>query len=274
MDIGSADTALTRALHEGVEHLSHHQSAALLARLRVLTAKADALTLALVGRVDADGTYALDGALSAGGWLRAFAHQTPGEAARTVRTARTLRSGVLPNTAAALAAGAISGAHAAVIADGVKDAPAGAVALIEPEAVAYACEGDVRATANLMRAFQQALDPDQADEKALRRYERAGVTFCPLLGGGFAVSGTADETTGATIVAAIHAAAPLTKGDQRSSARRRLDGLHRLARHWLDTATPDGDTADPTARRTSRSRARLVVTLDAAGLTGTHPGAP
>ncbi len=179
VDVASADTALTRALHDGVEHLGHDQLTALLGQLRVLTAKADALTLALVGRVDADGSYALDGALTAGGWLRAVAHQTPGQAARTVRTARTLRSGVLPNTTAALAAGAISGRHAAVIADGVKDAPAGAVALIEPEAVSYACEGDVRATAHLMRAFGQALDPDQADEKALRRYERAGVTFSP-----------------------------------------------------------------------------------------------
>ena len=273
MGVASADTALTRALHEGVEHLSHDESTALLAQLRGLTAKAEALTLALVGRVDADGTYALDGALSAGAWVRAFGHQTPGEAARTVRTARTLRSGVLPNTTAALAAGAISGRHAAVIADGVKGAAAGAVALIEPEAVAFACEGDVRATANLMRAFQEALDPDKADEKALRRYELAGVTFSPLLDGGFAISGTADETTGAAIVAAMDAAAPLTKGDQRSSARRRLDGLHSLARHWLDTAVPEGATADLTARRTSRSRARLVVTLDAAGLAGqTSPG--
>ncbi len=78
MDVAAADTALTRALHEGVEHLGHDQSAALLDQLRVLTAKADALTLALVGRVDADGTYALDGALTAGAWLRAIGHQSPG----------------------------------------------------------------------------------------------------------------------------------------------------------------------------------------------------
>ena len=117
---------------------------------------------------------------------------------------------LLPNTAAALAAGAISGRHAAVIADGVKDAPAGAVALIEPEVVAAAAEGDVRATANIMRAFGQALDPDKADAKALRRYERAGITFSPMLDGGFAITGTADETTGAAIIAAIDTAAPLT----------------------------------------------------------------
>src|SRR6478735_4415036 len=152
--VASADTALTAALRDGVEHLTHDQSSALLTQLRALTAKADALTLAVVGKVEADGTHAYDGCLSATSWVKAVGHQTSAEAARTVRTARTLRSGVLPNTVAALTAGAITGRHAAVIADAVKDAPAGAIALIEPEAVATAAEGDVAATANVMRRFQ------------------------------------------------------------------------------------------------------------------------
>ena len=194
----------------------------------------------MVGKVDADGTHAYDGCLSTGAWVRALGHQTMAEAARTVRTARTLRSGVLPNTSAALAAGAITGRHAAVIADAVKDAPAGAIALIEPEAVSVACEGDVAATANVMRAFTHALDPDTADERALQRYERAGITISPLLDGGFAITGTADETTGAAIVAAIDAASPLVTGDTRTAARRRLDGLHQICQHWLDTSNPRG----------------------------------
>ena len=127
--------------------------------------------LAVVGKVDADGTHTYDECLTTGAWVKAVCHQSSGEAARTVRTARALRSGVLPNTVAALAAGALTGRHAAVIADGVKGAPAGA----------------------------------------------------------------ADETTGAAVTAAIDAASPLVTGDQRTAARRRLDGLHRicleLARH-------------------------------------------
>jgi hypothetical protein len=324
--VATADTALTTALRDGVEHLTHDQSSALLGQLRTLAGKVDALTLALVGKVDADGTHTYDGCLTTGAWVRAVGHQTLAEAARTVRTARTLRTGVLPNTSAALAAGAISGRHAAVIADGVKDAPAGAVALIEPEAVATAAEGDVAATANLMRGFQHALDPDKADERALKRYERAGITLSPLLDGGFSFAGTADETTGAAVKAALEAASELTTGDTRTAARRRLDGLHRICLHWLDndpsnpdtsnpdtsdsadpscpdsgdsSASPDspgsgdsgdssnadsagtaadssgtaGRTGDPTARRTSKSRARLIVTLDAHGLLGhTSPG--
>jgi hypothetical protein len=49
-DVASADSALTRALTHGVEHLTHDQSTALLGQLRALTAKADALTLAVSGR--------------------------------------------------------------------------------------------------------------------------------------------------------------------------------------------------------------------------------
>ncbi len=263
--VTTARTLLADALSEGVEHLGHDDTTRLVGELTALSAQVDALILALVGKVDADGTHTYDGCLTTGAWVRATARQTPGDAERTVRTARTLRSGVLPNTTAALAAGAISGRHAAVIADAVKDAPAGAVELIEPEAVALAADGDVRATANLMRAFTHALDPDAADERALRRYERAGITISPLLDGGFTTSGTMDETTGAAIKAAIDAASPLVTGDTRTAARRRLDGLHAICRHWLDTSEPEPDL---TSRRTSKSRAQLVVTVDHDGLAG------
>ena len=43
-----------------------------------------------------------------------------------------------------------------------------------------------------MRAFQHALDPEKADEAALRRYERAGITLAATLSGTFAIHGTAD----------------------------------------------------------------------------------
>ena len=218
-----------------------------------------------MGEIDARGSYSLDGALTAGSWLRAVAQHTPGQAARTVRTARTLRSGVLPNTSAALAAGDITGAHAAVIADGVKDAPAGAVALIEPEAVAVSVDGDVRATADVMRRFQNALDADAADEAAVRRYDRAGFTLSPTLSGTSVFSGTADESTAAIIAAAVHAAGPPVRGDTRTPARRRLDALADICRHWLDR--PDeGGTA---CGRTGRRRTQLIVTIDPDGLRAT-----
>jgi hypothetical protein len=262
--VRAADDALADALRDpcGVAGLSHEELTDVVSTLSRIKARSDAPLLAAVGEVDARGTYSLDGALTAGSWLRAVAQHTPGQAARTVRTARTLRSGVLPNTSAALAAGDITGAHAAVIADGVKDAPAGAVALIEAEAVAASVEGDVRATADVMRRFQNALDPDAADEAAVRRYDRAGFTLSPTLGGTSVFSGTADESTAAVIAAAVNAAGPPMRGDTRTPARRRLDALADICQHWLDRP----DEVGAASGRTSRRRTQLIVTIDPDGL--------
>ena len=120
--LAAARTALCRPVRDGVEDLSQDECAALMSQLRATAAQVDALTLAVLGKVDADGIFALDGAVTAGSWMRAVSHATPAEAARAVRTARALRSGQLPNTTAALSAGAISGRHASVIADGVTGA--------------------------------------------------------------------------------------------------------------------------------------------------------
>jgi hypothetical protein len=217
-------------------------------------ARLDAVLHEAVGEVDARGSHVYDAALTAGAWLRQVARLTPAEATGLVRTARALRSGTLPATRAALAAGDISADHARVIARGVTDAPAGAVALIEPEALHAALTADVRATAAVMRAFTHALDPDGADAAALARYHRAGLTLTPTLDGSMAITGTADEVTGATIATAVDLASPLTTDDNRTAARRRLDGLADICRRYL---------ADPDApRRGGGGHAHLIVTLD------------
>jgi Domain of unknown function (DUF222) len=153
-----------------------------------------------------------------------------------------------------------------VIADGVNGAPDGAVFLIEPEAVAASVEGDVRATAGVMRRFQNALDPDAADEAAVRRYDRAGFTLSPTLGGSSVFSGTADESTAAVIAAALHAAGPPVRGDTRAPARRRLDALADICRHWLDRPDETGAANG----RTGRRRTQLIVTIDPDGLRTPH----
>jgi hypothetical protein len=159
-----------------------------------------------------------------------------------------------------------------VIAAGVAAAPAGAVALIEPEALEVARAADVRAVAALMRRFGHALDPDAADAAALARWERRGLTLPATLDGSVALRGTADEVSGATIATAVDLASPLLAGDTRTAAQRRLDGLTEICRRYL---------ADPAApRRGGGGRPHLIVTVDAAGLpgepapAGSPPGSP
>ena len=94
--------------------------------VRAEQARLESVLLTVVGEVDARGTFVHDGALSRGCLV---ADGDPGHRRggrrQSVRTARTLRSGVLPGTAAALAAGEISGRHAQHIADGIHTTPPG-----------------------------------------------------------------------------------------------------------------------------------------------------
>ena len=106
-----------------------------------------------------------------------------------------------------------------------------------------------------MRAFQHALDPDSADAAAVRRYDRAGVTFCATLDGTVSISGSADPVSGSLLATAVDTAAPLVAGDTRTAARRRLDGLADICRAYL--AHPD------TGRAGRGGHPHLIVTLDA-----------
>jgi len=254
----AAVSALVEAVRGGELRFAGHQELCeLLREVRGLQARLDYVGLAAVRQVDARRSFLDDGALSAGAWARMHTRMTPAEASAAVRTARALGSGELPATGAALAAGVIDPAHVRVIAAGVAGAPAGAAALIEHEALAVAAVADPRAVATVMARFAHALDPDAADAAALARYDRRGLTLCPLPDGSVHIRGLADEVTGALLMTAISAASPPAPGETRSPAQRRLDGLGELARHYL---------AHPDAPRSGGGHAHLIVTLEASSL--------
>ena len=249
-----------------VRDLCHEELAGLAGAVRAEQARLESVLLTVIGEVDARGTFVHDGALSAGAWLRMVTRATPGEAAASVRTARTLRSGVLPGTAAALAAGEISGRHAQHIADGMADAPPGAVEAFEPEVLEVARAADVRSVAAVMTAFGHALDPDAADAAALRRIERRGITFATTLDGTLAIRGTADEVSGSVLATAVAAATPPVTGDTRTPAQIRLDGLVEICKRYLEG--PDAPTR-------GGGHPHVLVTVDqhTLGATG-HTGQP
>lgn len=242
----------------GVRDVCHDDLTALVIAARRAEARLESVLTTVVGEVDARGSHVHEGALTAGAWLRRHTRSTPSEATATVRTARTLRSGVLPETAQAFAEGSISARHVQVIAAGVADAPAGAVPLIEPTAVDAARQADVRAVGGVMRQFQHAFDRERADELALRRYERRGLTLTPTLDGSTAIRGNADEESGAVIATAVNAASPLVKGDRRTAAQRRLDGLAGICRRFL------GSSDAPQAA--GGGHPHVIVTTDQAGI--------
>lgn len=254
----ATDDLVTRLSNGAARDLSHEELGDLVVAARRVQARLESVVLAAVAEVDARRSHVHDGALTAGAWLRMLTRATPAEAAATVRTGRVLRSGVLPGTAAALAAGDISARHVQVIADAAIDAPAGALGLIEPEALDVARTADVRAVAGVMRQFRHALDPDGADEAALRRFERRGLSWAPTLDGSMALSGLADEVSGSTIATAIDAASPLVPGDRRSPAQRHLDGLVTISKRFLEA--PDAP------RRGHGGHPHVIVTTDATAM--------
>lgn len=250
---GALATAVERAAAGGFRELCHDDLSRLVGDLRAAQAQVESVLLSAVREVDTRGSFVVDGALTPAAWLRAHTRLQPRTAAAAVRTARALHSGELPLTAAALARGEIAPEQAREIASIVERVPAGTVQHIESDIVEVAKVADVRAVASVMRALEHAIDPDKADEDALRRFDRRGLAASSTLDGMVAGRFVADELNGAVILEALDAAGPPVAGDTRSSAQRRLDALADVCRRFL---------ASPDAPMSGGGHAHLIVTID------------
>ncbi len=259
---GAVDELVEAVRAGDLQAADHDRLTAELQAARALAARLEWFSLQVVREVDIRGTYVLDAALTPAAWLRHRARMSPGEAKTTVRTARALGAGALDATSAALAGGEIDPAHARLIATQTADAPAGAVALIEPEALKVARTTDPRAVAGVMRQFNHALYPDRVDEAAVRRYEQRGVSLATTLDGMVAGSLLLEPVAGATVLTALSAASPLVAGDMRSAPQRNADALTAICTQFLGS---------PEAPRSGGGHTHLIVTVDAETLQST-PG--
>src|SRR5688572_12214888 len=262
--------ALVDAVNDGaLGELGHDELTGQLQAARSLAARLEWVSLRVVREVDSRGSHVLDAALSPAAWLRHRARMSPGEAKAAVRTARALADGPLAATSAALAGGEIDPAHARLIAAHAADAPAGAVALIEPEALKVARAADPSAVAGVMRQFAHALDPDGADEAAVRRYQKRGVSLATTLDGMVVGTVLLDPVAGAEVLTALSAASAPVAGETRSACQRNADGLTDICRQFLATAED---------RKSGGGHPHLIVTVDADSLasepgSGGSPGA-
>jgi Domain of unknown function (DUF222) len=246
---------------DGLRYAAHDELAGLLKAARTLQARLEYVVLATVRAVDTRGSHVEDGALTVAAWTRMQTRMAPWEATAAVTTARALSSGEMPGTTAALAAGQIDPAHVRAIAAGAAETPPGAFALIEEEALTVAREADPRLVAALMRRFAHALDPDSADEAAIKRHDRRGITLSPMPDGTVHIRGLADEVNGAILATAIDAASPLVSGETRTAAQRRLDALAEICRAYLNNPDPPSSGG---------GHPHLIVTLDNHDLTDPH----
>ncbi len=213
------------------------------ADLRRLIDQAEGEWLRRVGEVQARGAAQVIGAGSTKAFLRGTCLVSPSEAARAVATASALRS-TCEATAHAIAAGTIGIGQAQVITKVITDLPsalsedvrlAGEATLVE-----HARALDPVQLARAGRYLASRVDPHGVARDEAEQRERSGVTFASTLCGAGIARGDLDPESLAVIQAALEPLSaprpPTPDGliDGRTAARRRLDALVEVSRHYLD----------------------------------------
>ena len=205
--------------------------------LSIFVSQAQAQLARLAGALDAWGGAAEAGHRSTAAFVRNACGTTAGRANELVTVARGLRR--LPATESALQAGQISFDKAQII---VRAAVA-----IDDDAKAQLAEAALLAQApglhtGQLRQLGEELvyraDPDMADERERRGWERRYLSFGLTLDETGSISGACGDTVSFEIVrtAAEAFAPPGGRLDKRTAAQRRMDGLVTACKVALDTS--------------------------------------
>jgi Domain of unknown function (DUF222) len=223
---------------QDLERLSDAALANQVLGLRRLLDRLEGHWLQHLAAVDARGAAGADQDQQTGStaaWLRARLRMGPGAAATSVRTARALFRGPLPQTAHALISGQLSAAHGSVLAHGTQHLPEHVTVEAEPVLVEAACRLDPPRLRRVLGHLQQVTDPDGADAQAERRHGRRGVWLSPTWEGMVAIDGLVEAEAGHTLLAALEPLArPIDARDTRSGGQRTADALVELARRALE----------------------------------------
>jgi hypothetical protein len=172
---------------------------------------------------------------STASWLRARLRMTTGAAATAVRTARALFRGPLPESGTALCAGEISATHAEVLATSTLHLPDHSVAEGEATLLDAARRLDPTGLRQVVTHTEYVIDPDTADARAQRRYQRQGVWFSVTIDRMVVVHGTMTPEAGHTVQAALEPLSrPADAADTRTGGQRTADALEELARRQLE----------------------------------------
>jgi hypothetical protein len=172
---------------------------------------------------------------STASWLRTRLRMAATPAATTVRTARALFCGPLPEAGTALCAGELSVAHTEVLATSTLHLADQVIEQAEPKLLDAARRLDPPGLRKAVTYLEYTVDPDGADQRAQRRYERRGVWFSVTIDRMVVVHGTMTPEAGQTVQAALDPLArPADAADTRSGGQRTADAVEELARRQLE----------------------------------------
>ncbi|MEO8106095.1 MAG: DUF222 domain-containing protein [Actinomycetes bacterium] len=219
-----------------------------LVAMRQLIDRLEGLWLAASADFSESGEIAKTGHRTLASWMRHRCRISPAEAFARSKAAFAA-TGPQPASGEALRVGQISWRHAQVIDQTLQQVPAERRDEAEQALVTQAKKLDPGQLRRVGERLVHCFDRDRADEQAVRRLERRGLSVAETYDGMVSVSGLLDPTTGATLLTALNAQMrPATQGndaprDIRTPAQRRADALGEICSEWLssvNTATVGG----------------------------------
>ncbi len=229
----------------GAEELSSEQQ---LVAMRKLIDGMEGLWLAAAADFSESGEIAETGHRSLASWMRHRCGIAPAEASSRSRVAFAVTE-AQPASGRKLRTGQISWRHAQVVDQTLQQVPVARRREAEQTLVAHAQTLDPGQLRRVGERLIHCFDRDHADEQAIRRLERRGLSVAETYDGMVSVNGLLDPTTGATLLTALNAQmrpeAPVdgARRDIRTPAQCRADALGEICSEWLssvNTATVGG----------------------------------
>jgi hypothetical protein len=233
--------------------------------MRQFLDRCEALWLGAAAELDSSGVIADAGFGSLGSWLRHTCRLAPGEASARAKVATSVTA-ELGTTATAMLTGAVTWRHALVIDQTLRQVPVEHRAEAERSLIEHAESLDPGQLRRVGDRLVHCFDRERADEAAIRKLDRRGLSVSETMDGMVSVNGLLDPVTGALLMTALDAKlAPCgnTHGDGhgadsagadstgdaaagdelRTWAQRRADALAEICQEWLqdiNTATVGG----------------------------------
>jgi hypothetical protein len=208
--------------------------------------RAQAQLTRLAGALDAAGGAAETGHKSAAAFLRQECGLTAGHAGEVIATARGLRR--LAATEAALGTGTISFDQAQIIARTAAHLDSDQAGRAEQVLLDHAPGLDAGRLRQLAEEVAYRADPDGAEEREKKRWEKRHLSFGLTLDDTGLLAGTCGDATSFEIIrtAAEAFAPPGGQLDTRTAAQRRMDGLVTACKVALDSGSaPERHGATP-----------------------------
>ena len=228
--------------------------------MRTLIDQYEALWLGAAHELERSGDIAEAGFGSLESWLRHTCRLAPGEASSRVKVAGAV-TGEPAATAAAMLTGTVTWRHALVINQTLAQVPSDVRAEAERTLVEHAVTLDPGQLRRVGDRLIHCFDRRRADDAAIRKLGRRGLSVAETMDGMVSVNGLLDPVTGSLLMTALDAklrpgsgrgpgaasnhghgdsTGGSAEGDEvRTWAQRRADALAEICDEWLqDTNAP------------------------------------